>query len=85
MRAKIIKTNIIESVRNEVFPSKPVLSQNCDHFGLIDPIYWKLNMVLPSFVVEKKVPTEMHRIAPSCTELHRVAEPLFRISNLTSP
>ena len=26
------------------------------------------------------VPTEMHRIAPSCTELHRVAEPHYSYS-----
>ena len=31
----------------------------------------------------KSVPTEMHQIAPSCTKLHRVAEPHCRDYNLT--
>ena len=30
------------------------------------------------------VPTEMHRIAPSCTELHRVAEPHYSYSYIVT-
>ena len=29
---------------------------------------------------QKRVPTEMHRIAPSCNELHRVVEPHYSYS-----
>ena len=52
--------------------------------SFIPPLMGLRMQLLQVKFAKKPVPTEMHRIAPSCTELHRVAEPHYSYSYIVT-